>query len=73
MADRSVAKEGGAPTRRPHRHGRRSRLRRGLLDGGGFGPSRHCLMRRDEDVDAIAPPEIDITAGQDSGPVVFDA
>ena len=28
---------------------------------------------RDNDVDAIAPPEIDITAGEDSGRVAFDA
>ena len=28
---------------------------------------------REHDVDAIAPPEIDITSGEDEGPVVFDA
>ena len=28
---------------------------------------------KEHDVDAIAPPEIEITAGQDSGPVAFDA
>ena len=36
-------------------------------------PDYYAQALRDEDVDAIAPPEIDITAGSDKGPVAFDA
>ena len=36
-------------------------------------PDYYAQAVKDQDVDAIAPPEIDITAGQESGPVSFDA
>jgi trigger factor len=36
-------------------------------------PDYYAQAVRDHDVDPIAPPEIDITAGQEEGPVVFDA
>jgi trigger factor len=36
-------------------------------------PDYYSRALRDEDVDAIAPPEIDITAGEEAGPVSFDA
>ncbi len=36
-------------------------------------PDYYSQALRQHDVDAIAPPEIDITAGQDSGPLAFDA
>jgi trigger factor len=36
-------------------------------------PSYYAQAVRDHDVDVIAAPEIDITAGKDEGPVAFDA
>ncbi|HVA74659.1 MAG TPA: trigger factor [Acidimicrobiales bacterium] len=36
-------------------------------------PGYYSQALRDHDVDAIAPPEIDITAGEESGAVAFDA
>src|SRR3954449_1950031 len=36
-------------------------------------PSYYAQAVRDHDVDVIAAPEIDITAGKDEGPVTFDA
>ena len=36
-------------------------------------PDYYVQALKEHDVDAIAPPEIDITAGQESGPVTFDA
>jgi len=36
-------------------------------------PDYYAQAVRDRDLDAIAPPEIDITAGEESGPVSFDA
>ena len=36
-------------------------------------PTYYEQALKDHDVDAIAPPEIDITAGEESGPVAFDA
>ncbi len=36
-------------------------------------PDYYSQALRDHDVDAIAPPEIDITAGRESGPLAFDA
>jgi trigger factor len=36
-------------------------------------PDYYAQAVRDSDVDAIAAPEIDITSGQDDGPVAFDA
>lgn len=36
-------------------------------------PDFYAWALRDSEVDAIAPPEIDITAGEDEGPLQFDA
>src|SRR3954470_482046 len=36
-------------------------------------PTYYEQALKDHDVDAIAPPDIDITAGEESGPVAFDA
>lgn len=36
-------------------------------------PGFYAAALRETDVDAIAPPEIDITGGKDEGPVAFDA
>src|SRR4051794_10355532 len=36
-------------------------------------PEYYAQAVRDNDVDVIAPPEIDITAGQEEGPITFDA
>jgi trigger factor len=36
-------------------------------------PDYYAQAIREQDLDAIAPPEIDITAGEESGPVTFDA
>ena len=36
-------------------------------------PDYYSQALRDHDVDAIAPPEIDITAGREAGPLTFDA
>jgi trigger factor len=36
-------------------------------------PDYYSRALRDHDVDAIAPPEIDITAGRETGPLAFDA
>src|SRR5215472_16318331 len=36
-------------------------------------PDYYSRALRDHEVDALAPPEIDITAGRESGPVAFDA
>jgi trigger factor len=36
-------------------------------------PDLYAQALRDTEVDAIAPPEIDITSGEESGPVAFDA
>src|SRR3954451_9710953 len=34
-------------------------------------PGYYAQALRDQDIDAIAPPEIDITGGEEEGPVVF--
>jgi trigger factor len=36
-------------------------------------PEYYAKAVRDQDIDPIAPPEIDITSGEESGPVAFDA
>ena len=36
-------------------------------------PDYYVAALKEHDVDAIAPPEIDITAGEENGPVAFDA
>src|SRR3954453_18571034 len=36
-------------------------------------PDFYIQALEQQDVDAIAPPEIEITAGQDSGPIQFEA
>src|SRR5688572_15045066 len=36
-------------------------------------PEYYVMALKEHDVDAIAPPEIDITAGEEGGPLAFDA
>src|SRR3954464_16018270 len=36
-------------------------------------PDYYAQALKDNDVDPIAPPEIDITSGEESGPIAFDA
>src|SRR5687767_1351783 len=36
-------------------------------------PDYYAQALRESEIDPIAPPEIDITAGEDSGPIAFDA
>ncbi|MHB1930032.1 MAG: trigger factor [Acidimicrobiales bacterium] len=78
-AFRKIAREVRIPGFRPGKAPRRiieARL------GAGSGraealrdslPDYYAQALREQEVDAIAPPEIDITAGEDSGPVAFDA
>jgi trigger factor len=78
-AFRKIAREVRVPGFRPGKAPRRileARL------GAGTGraealrdslPEYYARALRDNEVDAIAPPEIDITAGEESGPVAFDA
>lgn len=78
-AFRRIAREVRIPGFRPGKAPRR------VLEaqlGTGFAREealRHALPEyyaqavRENDVDVIAPPEIDITGGEDDGPVVFDA
>jgi trigger factor len=78
-AFRRIAREVRIPGFRPGKAPRR------VLEaqlGSGFAREealRHTLPEyyaqavRENDVDVIAPPEIDITAGEEDGPVVFDA
>ena len=78
-AFRRIAREVRIPGFRPGKAPRR------VLEaqlGSGFAREealRHALPEyyakavRENDVDVIAPPEIDITGGEEDGPVVFDA
>ncbi|MDE0803556.1 MAG: trigger factor [Acidimicrobiales bacterium] len=64
---------------------RRGKAPRKLLEARiGLGPAREEAMREalpkyysdavvEHDVDVIAPPELDITEGQDEGPITFEA
>jgi trigger factor len=78
-AFRKIAKEVRMPGFRPGKAPRR------LLEARvGLAPAREQALRdsipqylaqavREHEVDIIAPAEVDITAGEDDGPVVFDA
>ncbi len=78
-AFRKIAREVKIPGFRPGKAPRR------ILEARiGVAPAREQALRdaipqylaqavREHDVDIIATPEVDITAGQDDGPVVFDA
>ena len=78
-AFRVIAKEVRLPGFRPGKAPRR------ILEARiGLAPAREQALRdgipqylakavREHDVDIIATPEVDITAGQDDGPVAFDA
>jgi trigger factor len=78
-AFRKIAREVRIPGFRPGKAPRR------LLEarlGAGTGraealrdslPEYYAQALREQAVDAIAPPEIDITSGEESGPVAFDA
>lgn len=78
-AFRKIAKEVRIPGFRPGRAPRRI-LEARLGSGSGRSealrealPDYYAQALLDNDVDAIAAPEIDITSGTDSGPVAFDA
>src|SRR5207302_2937515 len=78
-AFRKMAREVKVPGFRPGKVPRRlleARLGTGVLRQEAFReslPDFYARALEDADVDAIAAPEIEITAGQESGPVVFDA
>src|SRR3954451_14241300 len=72
---REVAVRGSRPGKSPRRilearlgkdAARQEALREAL-------PDYYAQTLKDHDVDAIAPPEIDLTSGQESGPIAFDA
>jgi trigger factor len=79
VAFRKIAQQVRLPGFRPGKAPRR------ILEARiGVGPAREQALRdaipsylaravRDHDVDIIAPPEIDITAGEEDGPLAFDA
>jgi trigger factor len=79
VAFRKIAQQVRLPGFRPGKAPRR------ILEARiGIGPAREQALRdaipsylaqavRAHDVDIIAPPEIDITAGQEDGPLAFDA
>jgi trigger factor len=78
-AYRKIAKEVRIPGFRPGKAPRRI-LEARLGSGTGRSealrdalPDYYARAVADHEVDAIAAPEIDITAGQDAGPVAFDA
>ena len=78
-AFRKIAREVRVPGFRPGKAPRRILEARLGKEAGRAEALREALpgyysqALRDHDVDAIAPPEIDITAGEDSGAVAFDA
>jgi len=78
-AARKLAREVKMPGFRPGKVPRRvleARLGKSTLRERALReslPEFYASALRDSDVDAIAPPEIDITAGQDEGAVAFDA
>jgi trigger factor len=78
-AFRKMAREVRVPGFRPGKVPRRlleARLGTGVLRQEAFReslPDFYAQALEDAEVDAIAAPEIEITAGQESGPVVFDA
>lgn len=78
-AFRKIAREVRIPGFRPGKTPRRvieARLGAGVGRAEALRDSLgdyYAQALREGEVDAIAPPEIDITAGEDSGPVAFDA
>jgi trigger factor len=78
-AFRKMAREVKVPGFRPGKVPRRlleARLGSGVLRQEAFReslPDFYAQALEDADVDAIAAPEIEITSGQESGPVIFDA
>jgi trigger factor len=79
QAFRAIAKEVRIPGFRPGKAPRKvleARLGKDVARGQALQdaiPGYYGDAVREHDVDVIAPPEIDITDGQESGPVVFDA
>jgi trigger factor len=78
-AFRKIAREVNIPGFRPGKAPRRileKRLGEGIARGEALRdaiPEYYAQAVRDNDVDVIAAPEIDITDGEESGPVAFDA
>src|SRR3954468_4709969 len=79
QAFRKIAREVRIPGFRPGKAPRRILEARLGKEAGRTEALRDALPEyyaqalREQDVDAIAPPEIDITSGEEEGPVVFDA
>src|SRR5690606_3965641 len=79
QAFRAIAKEVRIPGFRPGKAPRRvleARLGKDVARGQALQdaiPGYYGDAVREHDVDVIAPPEIDITDGQESGSVTFDA
>jgi trigger factor len=78
-AFRKIAREVRIPGFRPGKAPRKlleARLGEGVARGEALRdaiPDYYAQAVRENDVDVIAAPEIDITDGEDAGPVVFDA
>jgi trigger factor len=78
-AFRKIAREVRIPGFRPGKAPRRlleARLGEGVARGEALRdaiPDYYARAVREHSVDVIAPPEIDITDGEESGPVTFDA
>lgn len=78
-AFRRIAKEVRLPGFRPGKAPRKvleAKLGKGFARGEALQqavPDYYVSALREHSVDAIAAPEIDITSGQEDGPVVFDA
>jgi trigger factor len=78
-AFRKIAREVRIPGFRPGKAPRKlleARLGEGVARGEALRdaiPDYYAQAVREHDVDVIAAPEIDITDGEDAGPVVFDA
>jgi trigger factor len=78
-AFRKIAREVRIPGFRPGKAPRKlleARLGEGVARGEALRdaiPDYYAKAVREHEVDVIAAPEIDITEGEDSGPVVFDA
>lgn len=74
-----LAREVRLPGFRPGKAPRKvleARIGQGYARGEAFRealPNYYSAAVREHEVDVIAPPEIDITAGEEDGAVVFDA
>ena len=78
-AFRKIAREVRIPGFRPGKAPRRvleARVGKGVAREEALReslPTYYAQALREADLDAIAPPEIDITSGEEAGPIAFDA